>query len=279
MDDTEEFIAEIVANPADITPRLIFADWLEEQGDPRGEFIRLQCQWDPAQIATDEQIADRSRERDLLQTYGPRWSAHVAPHCVNYQFIRGFVEYVEIEAATLIEHGPMILKSTPLRVLNLRMSTFGNLRAHSLSEIADTGVFRNLVGLFLEDIPLRVGDFEALADRPDDLSEIERLCLVNCRITETMVELLCQRNMPHLQLLDLGNNSIRNTGVHAICSAAFAPGLRSLTLTNNQIRKKGGHRLATAAWLDNLIELDIRRNQLADSDIALIAERVPNVQL
>ena len=39
----EEFIQEILANQDDDTPRLIFADWLEERGDPRGEFIRVQC--------------------------------------------------------------------------------------------------------------------------------------------------------------------------------------------------------------------------------------------
>jgi uncharacterized protein (TIGR02996 family) len=34
------FLEAICANPDDDVPRLIFADWLEERGDPRGEFIR-----------------------------------------------------------------------------------------------------------------------------------------------------------------------------------------------------------------------------------------------
>src|SRR6187402_2898783 len=38
------FLADIVANPADDTPRLVFADWLEDHGQThRAEFIRLQC--------------------------------------------------------------------------------------------------------------------------------------------------------------------------------------------------------------------------------------------
>ena len=36
-------------NPEDDTPRLILADWLEEHGDSRGEFIRLQCRGPPSQ--------------------------------------------------------------------------------------------------------------------------------------------------------------------------------------------------------------------------------------
>jgi uncharacterized protein (TIGR02996 family) len=37
------FIEAIHENPRDDSIRLIFADWLEERGDPYGEFIRLQC--------------------------------------------------------------------------------------------------------------------------------------------------------------------------------------------------------------------------------------------
>ena len=34
------FVEAVCAAPADLEPRLIFADWLEEQGDPRAEFLR-----------------------------------------------------------------------------------------------------------------------------------------------------------------------------------------------------------------------------------------------
>ena len=34
-------LANIVEYPADDTPRLVFADWLDEQGDPRGELLRV----------------------------------------------------------------------------------------------------------------------------------------------------------------------------------------------------------------------------------------------
>jgi uncharacterized protein (TIGR02996 family) len=39
----EPFLSAICAAPDDDTPRLVFADWLQENGDPdRAEFIRLQ---------------------------------------------------------------------------------------------------------------------------------------------------------------------------------------------------------------------------------------------
>jgi uncharacterized protein (TIGR02996 family) len=44
--DTEElaFLKLIVADPADLTARLAYADWLDEQGDRRGEYVRVECE-------------------------------------------------------------------------------------------------------------------------------------------------------------------------------------------------------------------------------------------
>ncbi len=36
----EAFLRAILAYPEDDTPRLIYADWLEERGDPRAELLR-----------------------------------------------------------------------------------------------------------------------------------------------------------------------------------------------------------------------------------------------
>lgn len=42
--DESAFLKMIAANPDDVATRLVFADWLEEHGDPRGELLRLTCQ-------------------------------------------------------------------------------------------------------------------------------------------------------------------------------------------------------------------------------------------
>jgi len=44
MSDEAAFLAAIEAAPADALPRLVYADWLEERGDSRAEFLRLQQQ-------------------------------------------------------------------------------------------------------------------------------------------------------------------------------------------------------------------------------------------
>jgi uncharacterized protein (TIGR02996 family) len=40
--DRATFLRAIVAAPGDDLPRLVYADWLDERGDPRAEFVRVQ---------------------------------------------------------------------------------------------------------------------------------------------------------------------------------------------------------------------------------------------
>jgi len=39
-----KIMREVVGNPLDDEPRLVLADWFDEQQNPRGQFIRVQCQ-------------------------------------------------------------------------------------------------------------------------------------------------------------------------------------------------------------------------------------------
>jgi uncharacterized protein (TIGR02996 family) len=44
MVDHASFLATILEKPDDDGPRLVYADWLEERGDPHAELIRVQCE-------------------------------------------------------------------------------------------------------------------------------------------------------------------------------------------------------------------------------------------
>src|SRR4051812_21177794 len=75
MSQDRAFLDDIGANLDDDAPRLVYADWLEDNGQPhRAEFIRLQCRlarmsdWDPDRLALE------MRERDLLCVYGDEWA-------------------------------------------------------------------------------------------------------------------------------------------------------------------------------------------------------------
>jgi uncharacterized protein (TIGR02996 family) len=46
--DDEAFIRRVVDSPGDDLPRLVYADWLDERGDPRGSYLRAEIQWSNA---------------------------------------------------------------------------------------------------------------------------------------------------------------------------------------------------------------------------------------
>ena len=72
MPDRESFVQAIAANPADDLPRLVFADWLDENGDPeRAEFVRTQIRWHHATDAERKQLD--SLAHDLLREHWNRW--------------------------------------------------------------------------------------------------------------------------------------------------------------------------------------------------------------
>jgi uncharacterized protein (TIGR02996 family) len=71
------FLDEIHAAPYEESPRLVYADWLEEQGDPRGEYLRLECELVglKADDALFRELAPRLHE--LRQAIDPAWLAEV----------------------------------------------------------------------------------------------------------------------------------------------------------------------------------------------------------
>jgi uncharacterized protein (TIGR02996 family) len=40
----DALLAAVLEDPDADAPRLVYADWLEERGDPRGEYLRIECQ-------------------------------------------------------------------------------------------------------------------------------------------------------------------------------------------------------------------------------------------
>jgi uncharacterized protein (TIGR02996 family) len=73
------FLEALAAQPEDDSVRLIYADWLEERGDLRGEYLRITVAL--ARLLVDDLHAEDLRRRadELRQQIDPRWRALVAP--------------------------------------------------------------------------------------------------------------------------------------------------------------------------------------------------------
>lgn len=62
-----ELLATVLDRPEDDTPRLVYADWLEEHDDqPRAEFIRTQCELERLSPGDPRYPALEQRADDLL---------------------------------------------------------------------------------------------------------------------------------------------------------------------------------------------------------------------
>jgi uncharacterized protein (TIGR02996 family) len=72
-DQLSSFLSAIREDPDADGPRLVFADWLDEHGDPRAELIRVQCQL-AALNKDDPQVPDlNGRQRTWLDRYRGVW--------------------------------------------------------------------------------------------------------------------------------------------------------------------------------------------------------------
>jgi uncharacterized protein (TIGR02996 family) len=85
-------LAAIYNDPHDIARRLVYADALLEQNDPRGELITLQCQEHP----TPEH---KRRASALLKLHGLAWLGELAPILAKgWKFERGFLAEARVDS-------------------------------------------------------------------------------------------------------------------------------------------------------------------------------------
>ena len=126
MSDEVALLRAIYANPDDDTPRLVYADWLDEHDQSeRAELIRVEIELAKQDDTTDEFRTLYNRESELLKDHGGRWTAHLAPFndgALFIDFARGFPEIVEAHGAVPADFE--VLHHLPgLRTLEVQNST------------------------------------------------------------------------------------------------------------------------------------------------------------
>jgi uncharacterized protein (TIGR02996 family) len=73
MSGEEGFLRAIAENPAEDGPRLVYADWLEERGDPRAEILRLEDALSRCPDGDSRRASLEARLRELLPGVGIGW--------------------------------------------------------------------------------------------------------------------------------------------------------------------------------------------------------------
>jgi uncharacterized protein (TIGR02996 family) len=141
MTDRDALLRAICENPDDDAPRLVYADWLDEHGDPeQAEFIRLQLELSPVPVfAQAGKDADLRIERQLQLWRGVRkwrflrsdWTS-----CTIGGFVRGFHPHWRGTPADFLRVAPHYWRLGPTNSLTFLLENKQDVRASDATAIA-----------------------------------------------------------------------------------------------------------------------------------------------
>jgi uncharacterized protein (TIGR02996 family) len=115
----KSFLQAVCETPEDDAPRLVFADWLDDNGQgERAEFIRLQCRLAGMSGLEDGHAGLVRREKELLDAHGQKWSKPLTKFTIRVTFRRGFVEGMTMTAKKFLATADALFAATPLQTLS-----------------------------------------------------------------------------------------------------------------------------------------------------------------
>ncbi|MCX5746256.1 MAG: TIGR02996 domain-containing protein [Proteobacteria bacterium] len=257
----QQFLASILADPDDKKARLVYGDLLQDQGDPRGDFIVLQAT--RAELAdTDERVpALDAQLAALLKKHKKAWTAFGDNKGARWEYRRGFVEKLSLDAADLLVNGPAIFAAEPIEELNIWkiQDSKVKLGASRLAPLLALPLHR-VRRLSLARCTLTRDDFAALADA-DTLGGVELLDLSNGGSAESPIgALAAATSLPRLRELRIGGCMCGDEGL-AELARAKALRFERLIAPRNDLTSGGAEAIANATWAPTLVHLDLSSNE------------------
>ena len=133
---TKELFDQIIENPADMDSRLVYADWLTENGEPRGQLIHVQYELTQSPSPKRQRLLNL-KEKGLLRLVSAK--DEVPDQLRDPKYRNGFIEGGRIFLADYLEKGEELCKKFPLRSLRLQIHDDEKLR-----EIKSCPAFKNI---------------------------------------------------------------------------------------------------------------------------------------
>jgi uncharacterized protein (TIGR02996 family) len=288
----DAFLAAIRDRPDDDLPRLVYADYLDERGDLRGEFIRVQIER-ATLLGDDPRRFDLvAREQELLRAHEEEWLGPLAEIVSNHEFRRGFISGVLVMTEAFVAHAETLFAWSPIHEVKLRGAAGWVKELAALPELqwltaidlcfdhlepADAGLLVHSRYLTrLTDLNLNgnlIGDEGglALAAAPA-LSRLTSLHLDSCNLTARSARALAEsRQLAGLRELQVSDNSLGDAGVRALATAPFLKRFTALELTSVGMGDAGATALADCASLANVTWLRLGYNFIGDAGAAALA--------
>lgn len=248
----------ILDNPDDDAPRLVYADWLDEHGDPdRAEYIRLRIGYVQARLKLGNQghpqFEDRIEELEKLhrrrwvaqlpRIKGITWDLSEEYHAYVWaEYRRGFAwSITSIHGRAFIDNATRLFSAAPIQALfmrglagakrlvklpqlaRLRVLDLANgrLDADDVAAIAQCPYLGNLRHLNLSYNPVGDDGAMALANSPV-IDRLEELSLGAARITNDGVRALVRsKNLRNLKTLILAENDCDDDAARALHKSPY----------------------------------------------------------
>jgi uncharacterized protein (TIGR02996 family) len=265
MDLHMAFLEDIIASPEDDAPRLIYADWLEENGDEaRAEFIRLQVARAKAEGGLE--VPERGREAELLAAHRARWTAGLSGRAHRALFRRGFVEGVQVDPGQTeaFRKGlTNLCRSFPLRLLRLESPDNACLK-DVVERIAKGRLHAEQLDIDLEEAATPGPWFERLLELPP-AAKLRSLLIEHENATPEWDRLIARLDEPgplrNLTELGIGfgttDEPISPEVIERLTASPVLGSLTKLHIPFSRFGTEGMRTLATSPLRAKLTHLDV----------------------
>jgi uncharacterized protein (TIGR02996 family) len=243
MTHDQAFLQAIIEGPDDDAPRLVYADWLDDHGQPvRADFVRVQCKLARVFEGDPRRPELLEREWKSLAEHGQEWAGPLRDAVSSWEFRRGFIEAVTVRgdagAGRFIRQAPTLFRLAPIRHLSFRPET----------------TFRRTTG----PVAITVAETDALG--PVRLRELTQL-----------------PGLLRVRTLDLADNELDYRSALVLAAAPNLAGLKSLDLSTNRVGNEGARALANSPHLRGLEELNLCGGEDRQADWSVSGSTIPNV--
>jgi uncharacterized protein (TIGR02996 family) len=276
MISADAFVRTILEQPDADAPRLVFADWLEERGDPLAELIRIQCTLAGLRETDPRGDSLRLRERELLVQHGTTWLGPIRELGLAARLRRGFVELSVTGTKQLLAAERLF--SCPW-VLHVSLRD-GAVEMDDLAQLAQSPHFMRLQELDLSRSYIGNDGLLQLAHSPYRCRPVN-LMLNQIQASSSGLRSIAEAmDLSRLTELRLNGNEIGAAGARALSVCAKLSRLRVLHLAYNHIGTFGGEYLAESPFLNHLRTLNVRGNSIGPrGKKALLRRFGPRVQI
>jgi uncharacterized protein (TIGR02996 family) len=290
----EEMLAAIGATPGDDAPRLVYADWLTQQGDKRGELIVVQCE----RARGNQERKLEWRDQELRRAHAGEWLQLACGMQYQATFVRGFVDEIFIDCAKVQLAGLEELLAREPVVRALRVNCKGG-GTSFLQQVLASPVIAGIAELDLQDAyspgfyyedpegTMWSRDTGYVPDRfhGDELAEALARNPVarpwNVTLTQSGLAALPLRGLlgspvlSDVRALDLWGSSFGDAGIGELLAAQTLGKLAWLSVGACEVTRRGIERLAHARNLPSLRQLHVAQNKLDDDDLTILRGAFP----